>query len=132
MPRAMTDLSATSACHEETDWPGELYLVSVSDIRLLLQVVRQILCLSNSDEEKLGLYKGSVSLLKDVPSGKYPPKEVSWLVATCFNQGCQHAKFGRNSSAVTFMETAIALLEFCPDLQPKQEVRFQLQNRSYF
>lgn len=88
----------------------------------MLQVLRQNLCLSNSDEEKLDLYKGAIKLLKEVPQGSFPPKEVSWLVATCFNRGCQHAKFCRSSSAANFMDTAVALLDFCPDLDAKRVV----------
>lgn len=89
-----------------------------------MQVLRQILCLSNSEEEKLGLYTDAVSLLKDLPQGSFPPREVSWLVATCFNRGCQHAKFCRRDSAAKFMETALKLLQFCPDLEAKRPVRY--------
>ena len=87
-----------------------------------MQVLRQNLYLSNRDEEKLGLYEGAVNLLKEVPLGTYPPKEVSWLVTTCFNRGCQHAKFCSSSSAVAFMDAAIKLLDFCPDLEAKRAV----------
>ena len=91
-----------------------------------MQVLRQNLYLSNSDDEKLGLYKGAVNLLRELPSGSFPPKEVSWLVTTCFNRGCQHAKFCRSTSAVAFMDAAIILLEFCPDLQAKRAVCFSV------
>ena len=95
-----------------------------NDLTCADQVLRQILCLSNSDEEKLALYKEAATLLSSFPLGSFPPKEVSWLVATCFNCGCQHAKFCRNESAVEFMEAAINLLDFCPELQAKKDVSF--------
>lgn len=92
----------------------------------VVQVLREILCLSNGDEEKLGLYRDAYGLLRDLPAGSFPPKEVTWLVATSFNRGCQHAKFCRQESAVAFMAAAIQLLQFCPDLEGKREVNCSL------
>jgi len=68
------------------------------------QTLRQVLCLSNSDEEKLGLYGDACTLIRDMPPASFPGKEVAWLVTTCFNRGCQHAKFLRHDSALDFMQ----------------------------
>lgn len=87
-----------------------------------VQVLRRILCLSNSDEEKLGLYCDARTLLKDAPAGRYPPQEAAWLVTTCFNRGCQHAKFCRFATASDFMHAALGLLPFCQELSAKREV----------
>lgn len=97
-----------------------------------MQILRQILCLSNNDEEKLGLYVDATTLLKDLPQGSFPPKEVSWLVATCFNRGCQHAKFGRSLPAVRFMEAAVQLQVYCPELETKKPVSLLKQHRFVF
>ena len=106
--------------------PSILQSVGLLLTALRKQVLRQNLYLSSSDEEKLDLYKGAFKLLKDLPLASFLPKEVSWLVSTCFNRGCQHAKFCRHSSATAFMDTAIKLLDFCPDLEAKRAVRLDI------
>lgn len=87
-------------------------------------MLRRIVCLSNCDSEKLGLYRDAAALLQDAPPGAFPPREAAWLVTTCFNRGCQHAKFFRFTQASDFMRAAMDLLPFAPEMQVKQEVGF--------
>ena len=47
-------------------------------------------------------------------------RELQWLVSTCWNRGCHHATFERHDQAVGFMEVALQLLKFSPELQDRQ------------
>ena len=92
----------------------------------MLQTLRRIICLSNNDAEKLTLYSDAQALLADIPASSFPAREVAWLVTTCFNRGCQHAKFCRYDTAQSFMRAAIDLLPHCPELGGKREVKLIL------
>lgn len=47
-------------------------------------------------------------------------RELQWLVSTCWNRGCHHATFERPNEAVGFMEVALQLLQFCPELHDRK------------
>lgn len=41
-------------------------------------------------------------------------------MSTCWNRGCHHLNFDRTDQAAPFLETALALLKFCPELQHRK------------
>lgn len=55
-------------------------------------------------------------MLLGLPSATaYPGPEAAWLVASTWNKGLAHQRFGRHSLATQFMEAALQLLPLARD-----------------
>lgn len=83
------------------------------------------MCLTTNTEDCLALYYDAYELLKDLPSDVFPEDELAWLVSTCYNHGCDHAKLGQNLRAKNYLEVALRLLEFCPKLEAFRKVQLR-------
>lgn len=86
-----------------------------------MQTARNLMELS-SDAEKLSLLAEITRLVKSCQPGVYPPKELLWLITTVWNRGCSHAKYRRMQQALPFMEAALSLLDYCPELEARKQV----------
>lgn len=87
-----------------------------------MQVLRTLLELSNTDADKLKLYKEGQDLIKGLPGNTYPDRELQWLITTCWNRGAHQAKFMRFGTAQEYMQLAMGLLDHCHSLSSRKEV----------
>ncbi|GMH32262.1 hypothetical protein BSKO_00096 [Bryopsis sp. KO-2023] len=85
-------------------------------------VIRSLIQQSSSDTEKLGWYQEANQILLGIHQGCFPEIEISWLVSSCWNQGCHHAKFSRVDNAEKYMSTAIELLKHAHSLEQKRDM----------
>ena len=77
----------------------------------------------NSDSARLALLQKAKDIILTVPQDQsYPTKEITWLVTQAWNRGCHAVKFSRYTDAVSYMDAAVSLLRFCPDLEQCSQV----------
>ena len=65
-------------------------------------------------EGKNGATSSSSSSSFRLPAGSFPPRAAAALVATAWNRGAMHARFGRPVAAGRLMRAALCLLPACP------------------
>ncbi|OAE23424.1 hypothetical protein AXG93_961s1180 [Marchantia polymorpha subsp. ruderalis] len=96
------------------------------DFKLVAMTVRKqikILDQQNKDgPEVLVIYRQSKEILANSSAGDYPPDEVQWLVATSWNRAGLHLKFQRFTQAETWMEVAIDLLKYAPQMESRNSI----------
>ncbi|KAG6557516.1 hypothetical protein Mapa_000790 [Marchantia paleacea] len=94
------------------------------DYKLVATTVRKqikILDQQNKDgPEVLVMYRQSKEIVANSSEGDYPPDEVQWLVATSWNRSGLHLKFLRYTQAETWMEVALDLLKYAPQLESRK------------
>ncbi|KAL3686112.1 hypothetical protein R1sor_004134 [Riccia sorocarpa] len=66
--------------------------------------------------EVLAVYRQVKEIIASLSGGEYPADEAQWLVATSWNRAGLHLKFQRYGEAEAWMEVALDLVKYAPEL----------------
>ncbi|KAK9830374.1 hypothetical protein WJX72_011374 [[Myrmecia] bisecta] len=83
---------------------------------VVAETLRSLLGLCHTDESRLEVLDEFSKVLADMPAGKYPPKELSYLATLAWNKGCTAHKNQRLATAQSYFRIGLHLAERCPEL----------------
>jgi hypothetical protein len=93
-----------------------------------VQVIRALLEICSSDEERLSTFQDAAAVISStaptsttptdnndtataIPAGGYPFLEARYLITAAWNRGATHSKFARMKDAEAFMGVALNILK---------------------
>lgn len=97
------------------------------DLEAFASALRELIQLHKVGEDSYGCYSEALTVLRKVGRG-FPSRELQWLVATAWNTGEAASRVG-TPGAHRWISMAVALVEFCPELEAQKTMFVQALER---